>query len=289
PGARQQQQSLGATWRQVPGSSLPRGSLQHPWVAGEPVPDIDARRAAEPFQFRRLEGQQAQNPVHIRPHRRRPARPPGPHAGTDIVDDRNGRIGCADLARDAEREVGAVYCDKTVGLLPYDGIGGLADTPHQPRQVAQYRAQAHKGNLARIEDRGEAKGAKMAAADAAQPDLAAGKRPKRLDHVRAQQVARFFPRDDCELQRAIRQGALVHVSSLGGIPITNMPRALARAIIGGPSRTSVWPASTPIPARPAAWASSTVRNPIAGRSARTSCPGLAHLTRTPRVLPASRP
>ena len=46
------------------------------------------------------------------------------------------------------------------------------------------------------------------------------------------------------------------------------------------------PASTAIPTRPAAWAPSTLLGPMAGRSARNSWPGLAHLTSTPRLLAA---
>ena len=69
-------------------------------------------------------------------HRRRAARPPRPDARADIVDDRDGRVGRPHLACDAQAEIRAVDGDQAIWLLRHDRARGLADAPHQARQVA---------------------------------------------------------------------------------------------------------------------------------------------------------
>src|SRR5690348_1128820 len=70
------------------------------------------------------------------------------------------------------------------------------------------------------------------------------------------------------------------------MPTTNKPMRSAAWTMAARSISSVAPASTTMPLRPAAATAMTVSGPIAGKSARRSCPGLLVLTRTP---PAARP
>ena len=106
---------------------------------GEPLDqgmaDIDAARAAEPRMRCRLERQQRQHAIDIGAHRRRPARPPGPHRRADVVDDRQVRQRAAHAARDAMGEIGAVDDDERVGARRDDRRRGATDAVDERRQA----------------------------------------------------------------------------------------------------------------------------------------------------------
>jgi len=199
--ARQDKKRLNAIIGKVARGALRGGGALDILVRPQPMADIGSCGAAKPFQFLRLERQDAQDAIDVRAHGRRPAGPPCPNAGADIMDDGDRRIGGAHLPRHAQRKVRAVYGDEAVGLFRRDVRGRLADPSHQPGQVAQDRAQPHKRHLARIEQRGKAQRLKVPAADADKLHPAARGALQRRHEVRAEQVARFLARDDGDLQR----------------------------------------------------------------------------------------
>ena len=223
-------------------------------------------RAIKLLQFAGFEGQDAQDVIDIWLHGRRPARPPCPHAGADIVDDRNGGVQRAHLAGDPQRKVGAVDGDQTVRFCLGDRTRGLADALQEARQIAHNGAQAHQRDFAGVEQRDQAQGLEMTSARADQLHIAPAGRLERAHEVGAEQIAQFLTGDDGYLERAGRG----HGAGLPFRPMTNSPSASALSTIAAYSRTRVFCASTPIPARPAAWAASTVAGPIVGRSSRNS-------------------
>ena len=195
-------------------------------------------------------------------HRERPARPPRPDARADVVDDRDRRVRRTDLFGDAQRKIRAVDGDQAIGRVGSDGARGLADAPEQARQVADNGRKAHQRNLVGVEQRLQPQRLQMAAADADQADVAAGRRPQRRDDVGAEQVAGFLAGDHRDFQRPLRG----HGDFSGGRPMTKRPSLSAASTTPAKSSTSERSASTPTPARPAAWAATIVAGPMAGRS-----------------------
>ena len=83
-------------------------------LLGQGMADIAARRAAQPAIFLRFERQQRQHVIDIGAHRPRPARPPCPDRGGDIVDDRNRGIARPHAPCDPVGEIRTVDDDEHV-------------------------------------------------------------------------------------------------------------------------------------------------------------------------------
>ena len=234
---------------------------------------------------RRLERQQRQHVVHIGAHGARAARPPGPHRGRDVVDDRNLRRRGAHLARHPMGEFGTV-------------------DDHQRRPGAsRSRARPPCGSRRRIDRmraRIEAKpttacssiGNRLASpcsAIACPPtpskrERLPGALAQRLHQRGAEPVARLFGRDQEDLRdvASLRVGGRGHAPAPAGVmPTTNTPRASASCATRCGSATIAAPATAARPARPARATASTVSGPMVGRSKRRSCCGFGALTSTP--------
>src|SRR5690606_5537473 len=254
-------------------------------VAHEPVSDERALGATQAAQFLRLERQKAQHVIHMRPHGRRTSRAPGPHAGADIMHDGNGRIGRPYFPRIPQRKIGTLDGDHVIGLRDGDRPCGLADTAYELRKTPQHGREPHDGNLIAGKQGLEAMGGKVAAADSHELDRPSAQALQGSDKIGPEQVAGFFACDDGKSKRS----SVAHPSHPRSNPTMKRPSSLASLTVSLQSRMKLRSASTAMPASPALWASFTVRGPMAGRSVRSSWPGLEHFTSTPRVLPASRP
>ena len=147
--------------------------------------------------------------------------------------------------------------------------------------------EAHQRDFAGVEQRLQALALQMAAADADELDLAC-RVVRRSARTRSapSRSPDSSPATMAMLQRAGTAHALVSRQA-DDEQAEPHRRARSRRPCRGSSER---PASTPMPASPARMSRGRrSAGPIAGRSARNSCPGLAHLTSTPRFLPASRP
>jgi len=187
--AGEQEERLFAICREILLARLQTGGRQHAWIGAQPMADKGAGRPPQPCQFGRLERQQAQYVIDMRFHRRRPARPPRPDARADIVDDRDGRSCGTHLPRDAQGEVRAVDGHQAIGPVGHDGPRGLANAPHQSRQIGHDRGQSHDGDFAGVEDRNQSLRHEVPAADTGQPHFPAGGRRERRHDVGAEYVA----------------------------------------------------------------------------------------------------
>jgi hypothetical protein len=102
-----------------------------------------------------LERQQRQHMVHVATHPARSTRPPGPHAGRDIVDDGYRRTAPTQALGDRMRELGAVNDDKRVRLGGDRRSSGAIDTGEQFGQPRQNRAGPHYRHVLQRELRDE--------------------------------------------------------------------------------------------------------------------------------------
>ena len=162
---------------------------------------------------------------------------------------------------------------------------GLADAPDQARQIAEHRGKTHQRDVAGIEQRLQPERLQVTPADARRVRPRGRSRPSARRRCRRRAGRRILRRRRCRSSAAAPRSRRF----FRGRPTTNRPSLSAAPITPARSRTSERSASTPMPARPAACAAVTVAGPMVGRSMRSSWPGLAHLTSTPRVLPAMRP
>ncbi len=112
PASRQHQQHRR---RLVPAFLLLDGGPQARDLLGQGMADIAAGRPAQPAVFLRFERQQRQHVIDIDAHRLRPAGPPCPDRGRDIVDDRDRGIARTHAPRHPVGEVGTVDDDEYVG------------------------------------------------------------------------------------------------------------------------------------------------------------------------------
>ena len=124
-----------------------------------------------------------------------------------------------------------------------------------------------------------------AAADAGKSQRLGGALPQRAHQRRAEPVAGFLGRNEKYLELAGRSARPAHRRSSGvpsaSTPMTNILARSAAAAMRSGSATIVEPATTAMPARPAAAAASTVGGPITGRSMRWSWPRFGALISTP--------
>ena len=126
----------------LPGGRPDLGQALDEWMA-----HIGGRRAAETVMGGRLEGEQSQKVIHIGPHLRRAAGPPGPNRRADIIDDGNLRRALPDGFGDPVGEIRTVDDDEHVGLCRNNRIGREADALQNRRQPRDDRGDAHHGNL----------------------------------------------------------------------------------------------------------------------------------------------
>ena len=145
-----------------------------------------------------------------------------------------------------------------------------------PRQPARNGGKADDRKVVHRQQADEAGRGHLAAADAREPQRFAGALPQRAHQRGAKPVAGFLGSDQENLQFA---GRLVRTPGRRdghrSVPsaLTPMTKILARsaaAAMRSGSATSVEPATTATPARPAPAAASTVGGPITGRSMRWS-------------------
>src|SRR4051812_27584417 len=246
--------------------------------------DIAAWRPAELAVFLRLEWQQAEHMVDIAEHGPRPSRPPGPELWRDVIDDRDRRIARPHAAGDTVGEVGAVDDDERVRRGFGHGLRGLADQPQDLRQLLHDRGEAHDRELLDRKQRLQPLARHGVAADAHELHAVAEPLAQHLHQGAAEPVAGFLRGDQEDLALGI---ATLHHA---GRPMTKRYLASASAIIACGSATMVLPATTAMPASPAAATPSRVHGPIVGRSKRRSCPLFGTFTSTPRpVAPRCRP
>ena len=184
-----------------------------------------AGRAPQALKRCRLERQQAKHMVDMRAHRRRTTGAPGPDARTDIVDDRDGGRCRPHLAGNAQAEFRTVDGDQAIRPGLGNGARGGADPPHQPRQVADNRAEPHQRDLGRVEKGFQPLALQMMAANADDLDRPSAHRAKRANKIGAEQIAGFLAGDNGDTQR--RAGAAQVPSSCK--PTTKRPNALASA------------------------------------------------------------
>ena len=142
--------------------------------------DIDAGRPAEPLMRRRLERQDREHVIDITAHGARPARPPCPDRGRDVIDDRDRRRRRAHAARDPVGEIRAVDDDESVGTRCDDGVRGLADAAQNHRQAPRNGAQRRRSTRSSIGN-----GLAIPAAAMARPPT-----PARFERVRRPPSAR---------------------------------------------------------------------------------------------------
>ncbi len=181
--------------------------------------DEYARRTVEPLKRLGLEGQKTKHAIDVRPHPGRPAGAPGPDARADIVDNRNGRVGGADLAGNREREAGYIDCDQAIRIISGDRAGRLIDAKDNARQIAYHRGNADDGDIGRIEQRFETHRLEVPAADAEKFDFTTGSGAQRRHQIGSEQIAQFFAGDDADPEGA----RFRHQFSTGGRPTMNRP------------------------------------------------------------------
>ena len=157
------------------------------------------------------------------------------------------------------------------------------------------RGMAAEADHAEIVDRveaGQSLGRHLAAADAGELHRPGGTLAQRPHQRCAEPVAGFLGRDQENVQPAGRR--LNGAAAAGGDAAsvidrarcrrrrsTKIPARSAAAASRSGSATSVEPATTAMPPRPAAATASTVGGPIAGRSMRRSWPSFGAFTSTP--------
>src|ERR1700729_985959 len=246
--------------------------------------DIDTTRSSQSSAGLRLERQQRQHAIDVSQHRLGPARPPGPDAGTDVIDDRQSRQRGPDTAGDAVGEIGAIDDNEDIGPVGDDRLSGPADARDKRRQPGQHRQDAHDGDVADGKKAFEALGLHRLAADAGEGNVARPRVAERSHELAAELVARMLTGDESDAQ-------WVHPAG-GGYenPATNRPAASALRAQSARSSTSTRPAAIATPRNCALTAPSIVFGPTAGMSSLRSCPRLGAFTRTPaRPARRSRP
>src|SRR5690606_35220882 len=133
-------------------------------------------------------------------HVDRPAWPPRPDAGANVVNGRDVGLKRPHLLGHAQRKIWTIDGDKTVRLRLCDRSCGLPDTPHQARQIAEHRRDTHNGNLGCIEIRTQPELLKTEPADADEFHLTA-RLPRECAHqIRGQNVSRLFSGYDSHTQ-----------------------------------------------------------------------------------------
>ena len=178
--------------------------------------DIDAARSTQPPVRLRFERQQRQHAIDIRSHRPGPARPPGPDAGTDVIEDWQFRQCPPHTAGDAVGEVGTVDDDEGVEQRGDDRCGGLVDARDKRRQPGQDRQNAHDSDVADRKQALEALGLHGFAADAGEGDLAQAGFAERPHELKAKLVARVLAGDESHAQRAHPPGLAYEIQRRTG-------------------------------------------------------------------------
>ena len=170
PASRQHQQDRR---RGEPTARLLRIGTQFADLSRQGMPDIGAGRPAEPPMDLGLERQQRQDVIDIGAHHPRAPRPPRPHRGRDIFDDRDRGIGSAYPPGDPPREAGAVDDDKDVRAFRHHRLGGKAHQTQDLWDAARNRAKSDDREVVDRIKAGHSFGRHLAAADAGKAHLPA--------------------------------------------------------------------------------------------------------------------
>ena len=262
----------GSATRRRASSAFGRNSSE---ALDQRMADIDAARAVEPHIGLGLERQEREHAIDIGAHRLRPARPPGPDARADIIDDRQVRQRLAHAARDAMGEIGAVDDDERIRAratiasavcrMRAISVGSRASTGRIPITAMSLIGKRLLSPSASIASPPTPK-------NATSPFSACAKRAHQLE---AELIARMLAGDERDPQSA-RSGA-AHVWK----PYDKQPRGvgLAGAALALDDEDPARGERDPAQLRPRGAA--IVSGPIAGMSRRRSCPRLGALTRTP--------
>src|SRR3984885_9117117 len=227
----------------------------------------------------RLKRQQRQDMIDIGPHGARPARPPRPNRWRDVVNDRDRRIAGPHPAGDPMGKVRAIDDDENVGLCAQHSGGGLPDQTQHFWKLFDDGRKADDRQLLDRKERFQPLARHRKTADALEPDGVAEPLTEHLHQMCPQPVAGFFC---CDQKNLARDAAVCRARHQEGKPVTKSPAVSAASIMACGSATTVLPAMTARPARPAAAAPLTVCDPTVGKSKRKSCPLLGAFTKTPR-------
>ena len=213
--------------------------------------------------------------VNVSPHRRRPPCPPRPDRWRHVIDDRDRAVEPVRVARDAKRKRRAVDNHQGMRVLRQDRPNCLHHVPDDARQPSWDGSKTDDGKIADGKQAVETRGGHLGAADAGKPHRRRGTLPQRLHQRGTEPISGFLGGDQENLQFARRQFSRRPGRCSGHrtvpsapTPITKILAPSAAAAIRSGSATMVDPATTAIPARPAALTAPTVGGPITGRSMR---------------------
>ncbi|MNT05223.1 hypothetical protein D3C72_1398360 [compost metagenome] len=189
-----------------------------------------------------------------------PARTRGPDLRPHILDQRHARQHLAQGLGYTDGEAPAVDQDHGVGPLSL-GQSHCVGHPALDQTIGlQALDPAQNRQFGDIERAGHAFSRHLGTADAHEGDISAQTRLQGLRQTGAQGVARGLGGDQHDLQRTAHRST----------PQTNRPRRSAASTRASWSMIISRPAKPPIPASPAAAASSTVVGPMTGMSTRRS-------------------
>src|SRR5258706_1499166 len=205
--------------------------------------------------------------IDIGAHRARPAGPPGPNRGGNVVDDRYRGIAGPNAPRDAVGKMGLVDDHEKFGRGLLNSSGGFPDTPRDHRKLLDARRQSYNRQLFDRKQRRQSFTRHRLAADALKPHGAAEALAQHLHQVGAKPIPRFLRRDQEYFSRDVGGCSRLHHA---GKPVTKRPAVSAASIMACGSTTIVLPETTAIPASRAAAAPSMVCGPMVGRSKRKS-------------------
>ena len=118
----------------------------------ERMADIGAGRAAEPLVRLGLERQKREEMIDIGPHFARAARPPGPDAGADVIDDGDLWAALADALGDGVRELGAVDDHDSIRVEGERRIHGSIDAAHELGQPREDCGRPHDSDIGERKD-----------------------------------------------------------------------------------------------------------------------------------------
>src|ERR1700737_1738867 len=242
--------------------------------------DIAAWRTPQPAILLRLERQQGKHMIDIGAHRARPAGPPRPNRGRNVVDNRNRGIAGPNPPCHPMGKIGAVDDHENVGRGFRHGSGGFPDTPQDHGELLHDRPQSHNRQLFDRKQRRQSFARHRLSADAFKPHRAAEALAQHLHQVGAKPIPRFLGRDQEYFSRDVGGCSRLHPA---GNPDPKRPAPPAASLMAWGWTTIVLRETIAIPASRAAASPSMVCGPIVGRSKRKSWPLFGAFTSTPRA------
>jgi hypothetical protein len=183
---------------------------------------IGAGRAPEAPMCLGLEGLQRQDVIDVGAHLPGAARPPGPHARTDIIEDRNVGQPAPDASGNGVGEIRAVDDHDRIRAGGHDGVHRAIDALHDRRQLRHHGGDAHDGDVGEREQAAKALRFHGVTAHALEPDRS-GAGLQGSHELRAQLIARFLAGDEKELERCARHGRVPADGGRRSTPTRNSP------------------------------------------------------------------